>query len=243
MNHLALAFLAGAAVLVAQPVSATPPDVTTVEDQFFAVAAGKLFVLRTTTDNLGLHGNLHTETFLVEIEVDSRAETYWLVYRACREVLFDQERETSRDQVTFLNREDWHDPYAILADAGAVPASAFQDGDDQAIVTPDDVGSFTFSYDHGPVFSLSRDQIIDRMNGSLEILAGHIIDVPRIAPVNTRELFREAVVMDDDCEVNRLGGPRHFGAEVLQLLRAECGDVDGMDTRSLIFGLTPYVQL
>jgi hypothetical protein len=239
MKRILVASLAAAAALLAPSARATPPDIVTIEDQPFAAAPDKVFVLRTTFDNLGVYSSSYSETFLVAIDVATGAESYWLVYRARRDLFSDATSAEGQAKVTLFDREDWHDPYAIVADAGAALASDAVFGKAEEIASPANGGTYTIAADDPwPAFAFSHADAIARMDRSMAALAKRVYDIERIAPISTRDLYG-ASIDADSCSFSKLGRPIGLGASAYQLIRIDCGDVEETGTTSLIQAILP----
>ena len=190
MKRLLIAMLAGAAALLAPAAQATPPDTIWIEDQPFAASSDKFFVLRITTDNLGVYSRTHSETFLVEIDVATGEERIWLVYRAHvdREAIDASGKEQAK--VTLYDREDWHDPYAIVADAGAALAPIMVYGTAEELANPADGVTYAIpGWSHLPGYTFSRSASLAQAERSLTELAGSVLDAERLAPISTLDLY------------------------------------------------------
>jgi hypothetical protein len=237
MKRLLIASLVGATALLAPSAQATPPDLVWIEDQPFAAATDTVFVLRTTIDNLGVYTSAHSETFLVAIDVATGEETYWLVYRARRDIVDDPAKE--RVEVTLFDRKDWHDPYAIVADAGAALAPAAMPGEAEEIATSADGETYTIAADYPwPTFAFSRAASLAQMERSLVALAERVADAERIAPVSTRDLYPVSLAYHD-CSFATLGRPIGVNASGYQLIRIDCDAGEDVGSASLIQAILP----
>ncbi len=235
-----LAVFCAVAALVASPAAATPPDVIVIEDQLFALGEDKVFVLRSSFDNLGVYHASYREAWLVGIDVASGEETMWLVYRGRTEDMSAIDPDDGRIEVTLMDREAWHDPMQIIGDAGAelVVGERRHAADDSPLV-PDGDGNFLLEDDYWPTFTWQRDEALAQAGASVAVFAGHIADVPRMAPISTREMLEGRGVIEDSCAFYRLGFPRGSGAEAYQLVEVRCADEDVLEFTSVIQAISP----
>lgn len=223
------------AVAIASPASATPPDAISVRDEVFAANTESLYVLRTTTDNLGLHTSVHSETFLVKIDIASGAERYWLVYRARQDTQFDADPAKERLEASLLDRDLWHNPFAIVADAGAALAPVAVRGElDPAPAPASAEKTSRWSHREGTEFVFNHAEAMSRAKRSLAALMGEVSDVGRMAPVKTRELYAKREVDWNSCQFSRLGYPVGIGHSAFQIVRLSCHDGMEMERTSLI---------
>lgn len=229
-----------ALALVATPAAATPPDVIEIEDQLFALSNDTVFVLRSSTDNLGVYYSLYRETWLVAIDVESGAETSWLVWRGRRDTVFGEDGSDESLAVTLIDREAWHDPMQVIGDAGAELVL----GDDRHAretepLVANAAGMFDVSIDYWPHFAWQRGAALDRARRSVATLAANVAEVDRLAPVTTAELFAMREVDWDSCQFRQHGYPRGAGANSYLLVRVDCEGMDNGERTSLIQAVSP----
>ncbi|MEL1252080.1 hypothetical protein [Aurantiacibacter gilvus] len=235
----ALACVTGA-LLVATPAAATPPDVIDISDQLFALSNDAVFVLRSSTDNLGVYYSSYRETWLVGIDVATGEETAWLVYRGRRDTVFGDDGTDESLAVTLIDRESWHDPMQVIADAQAERVLGEGRGrrDGEALI-PDASGQFAVELDYWPRFAWQRRAALDRARASVATLAANVAETDRLAPVTTRELFAMREVEWDSCAFHQHGYPRGTAANAYLLVRVDCEGVDNGETTSLIQVVSP----
>lgn len=220
-----------AAACLSQPTSATPDDMITVEDEAFAANSDTLFVMRTVQDNLGLHTSTYAETFLVGIDVKSGEETHWLVYRARHDRVFSANAEEEGVETTLFDRETWHDPHAIVADAGASLAPTAVRGETTVL---DHGETIAMGYDYGPRFEFQRDDALTAARRSLIRLQDHVGEAPRMSMLTTRDIWDERAVDWDSCAFSSVGYPANLGAQAFQIVRVHCHDGYEGSTTSLL---------
>jgi len=238
MKRLVIALFASAGALLAPSAQATPPDIATAGDQPFAATPDRVFVLRSTSDNLGQYTGSQGETFLVAIDVATGEETYWLVYREKQTVVYDNDTAEGRVETELLARDDWHDPYAIVADAGATLAPFATRGEALEFASSADGERYTVTYEDGPTFAFSRADAFAQMDRSLAALAERVEDFERMAPMSTRDLYRDPWIDRESCSFSNLGwsvGPEGS----FQLIRIKCDDDEGLGIVSLIQVIAP----
>ena len=229
---MSLMILPAAFFALMQPAVQTPPDVITIGDDLFATNGETLFVYRSTNDNLGVCQSDYSERFLVAIDVATGEEQYWLVYRARRDQIFDEATGDERVEVTYSDREDWHDPYQIIADADAFLLERVGTPPPPAIIRQP--GGIRLSYDSGQQFDIYYSPSVARARASLADLAQRMSDVPRMAPVSTRELLQNRQIDWDSCSFTALGRPLGTGPSAFQIIRLRCHDGDDMEQTSLL---------
>lgn len=233
------ALCCAAIVLAATPARATPPDVIAISDQVFALGEDKVFVLRTAFDNLGVYHEDYRETWLVGIDVATGEEALWLVYRGRSERTESVDPEAGRVVVTLLDRELWHDPMQIIGEAGAELVVGYRSFEpDESPLVPDAGGTYEIADDYRGTYRWRRDQALARADASALAFASRIADVPRMAPVTTRELLDGRGVIAESCTFHRLGLPRGVGVNSYQLLQADCRDDEALEFTSLIQAVT-----
>ena len=236
---LSLLFLLGPT-----PVRATPPDNAVVTDTLFGVGGGKVFVLRSTRDNLGLHASVRTETWLVAIDPQSGEETLWPVH-AARQDSESQEGGGEIDVTTTDRIEDAVNPFEVLARHGALPVLERNFNQAQGRAQPREAGG-RLIINQGPewTFAFITDDARARYRRSVETLAARIVDVTRMAPMSTRAIFEGTVSHLDQCSFEPFGSPVRVGPEGsdYQALRVSCSPGDGIEGHSLI-QLVPRVTL
>ena len=195
--------------------------------------------MRATSDNLGLYTGFHGETFLVAIDPATGEETYWLVYREKQTVVYDDDTAEGRVETELLAREDWHDPYAIVADAGAMLAPFAMRGEAEDFARSADGETYTITHEDGPTFAFSRADALAQMDRSLAALAERVEDFKRMAPISTRDLYRDLLVDPGGCSFLNLGWSVGSEGSGYQLIRIECEDSEGLVTISLIQVISP----
>ena len=241
MKHLlAPAAVAAALTLSATPAAATPPDVIEIRDQLFALSDDTVFVLRTSVDNLGVYFSSYRETWLVGIDVATGEETMWLVWRGRRDTEFGADAGNEWYEITTFDREDWHDPMQVVADARAELVL----GDDRgasrsALLEPDAAGRFTVTMDYLPTFAWQRAAAIDHARASVDTLAANVAEAERMAPVTTRELFAMREVQWDSCTFHQHGYPHGVGRRAYLLVRLDCESMETGERTSLIQAVSP----
>ena len=228
---------AAAALFVAAPAAATPPDVIDIRDQLFALSNDTVFVLRSSVDNLGVYYSSYRETWLVGIDVASGEETSWLVYRGRRDTVFGDDGNDEGVAVTLMDREDWHDPMQVIADAQAelVLGEGRQRTDDEALV-PDAAGQFVVERDYWPRFAWLRDDALGQLRVSVSTLAAQVAEADRMAPVSTQELFAMREVEWDSCAFYEHGYTR---SNSYLIVRIDCESGETGETTSLIQVVNP----
>lgn len=231
MSHIAALPLA-AVVLVAgwaTQVRATPPDVISLRDMPFGLSPDRLFLMRTTFDNLGLYVTGRNDVLLVAVEIATGAEEIWPVFAVTRSL-----DATGQSETTKVDRgPDAVDPYAVLASFDGVPWTA-------VAVTPDAVdlqfGPETLSarYEDGKRFGVDTGAVLNAMTASVDRVAGAMVAYDRFAPIDTADLLRgrsfdPAFCVPSDPILVRTtiwGG-------LLQLTRLTC-TADGIEATSLL---------
>ncbi|APE27229.1 hypothetical protein [Aurantiacibacter gangjinensis] len=240
MKIIATLFLS-ALIFLAVPARATPEDIITLRDEVFAIGPDSVFVLRTSRDNMGSYYNLQIESHLVRIDLESGDETSWLVYRALRQTVFDEDPALERHETVTQSVGYWHDPFAVIADAGATFHAGSSDAGmrlpqpETGEAEPD---RFTIRYDRDVIFAFSQMQARARARSAVDVFGQSLFDAPRMSTASTRELFLEmfAGMMSEwgVCDFATDGLPEGMGDRRIQLVRMQCGDEDVDNSLSLI---------
>ena len=232
------ALAVGALVLgVNAPTQATPPDHVVIIDTPFGLSDEALFVLRHTSDNLGLHTAQRSETWLVAIDAASGEETLWPVHAAERRSDWDEETGAEVWNTTSDVPEGAANPYTILAEHGAATLAGNPRGSDEdAPKAKLSAGNIAVEYHPDRRFALSAGEARARHDASVEALAGKVANVARIAPVTTREVFLASRAGEAKCTFATLGWPLWFipGERAYQALRVSCPAFEGMEGHSFI---------
>lgn len=220
----------------------TPPDVVDLRDEVFATGTDAVFVLRISRDNMGSYYDEQIETHLVRIDVASAEETMWLVYRARKATVFDDDPALERHATLHQSREEWHDPFAIIAEAGATLFLGRADHSEH-LPQPEraeaDTGLLTIGYEYGPTFALRRDDALARMRVSLAAFAERIYDAPRMTMMTTRQVFSDRIVDWENCGFAAENFPVGLGNSRYQIVRVSCDDGEDMEQTSLLQVVRP----
>ncbi len=231
-RHVGLA--AALTLSVSLPASATPPDIINVHDDIFGISEAHVFVLRTTSDNLGLHVTGRNDVLLVATEIATGHQTIWPVYRINRgpDVATDATGAMEKTQVE--SWEDARNPYEILADHSGVPALAAYTlrGNENPKITLTDE-TLEVAYADGEAYRLETDALFDSLAATRTKLAEGIGEYDRMAPITTRELLASFVFDAQACDATE---PVLLAATAdslpVQLSRVTCTAEDGMISTS-----------
>lgn len=235
-----LALCCAALALSSTPAAATPPDMIEISDQLFAMSDQTVFVLRSSVDNLGVYFSSYRETWLVGIDVATGEETMWLVWRGRRDTRFGNDAADEWAEITTFDREQWHDPMQVIADADAELVLGLGRGvRDDAQLEPDAAGRFTVAMDFAPTFSWQRSVSIEHARTSVESLASRVAEAERMAPITTHELFAMREVEWDSCTFNQHGYPHGTGERAYLLVRLDCESMETGERTRLIQVVSP----
>lgn len=238
MTKLSLAALAGCALALAapNPALATPPDIIDIVETPFGLSETHLFVLRSSSDNLGLYDSMRTETFLVAVDLATGEDEFWLVDRAERTLEYDEDGNpldhvVKRDQdVTLAN------PMSILSERGGLVWSAIEPVLVEPTLGETETG-YTLSYPGGTTFGIDKTAIAQRFARMTTFMAENVADRRRMSTMSTREVFAGRFVSADDCkpgDVLESAAMRAYPA--FQIVRVDCTtDVDD--------GITAFVSV
>ncbi len=238
MTKLSLAWLAGCTLALSapNPAFATPPDIIDIVETPFGLSETHLFVLRSSSDNLGLYDSMRTETFLVAIDLSTGEEEFWLVDRAERTLEYDVDGDpldhvVKRDAgATVIN------PISILTERGGLVWSAIE----LTLVEPtlgETETGYTLSYPGGITFGIDKTTIAQRFARMTTFMAENVADRRRMSTMSTREVFAGRFASADDCkpgDVLESAAMRAY--PVFQIVRVECtSDIDD--------GITAFVSV
>jgi hypothetical protein len=237
MRHANSAIVLGL-FLGAFPAFATPPDIVSVRDELFGLSDSHLFVLRTTSDNLGLYVTGRNDIFLVAIDRLTGSETLWPIYSLERLPDGGQDGDGTVETTTILTPLDAVNPFDKLAERQGVPWSvvmllpAAEAGRVVEEVSPD---AMTLSYSTGEVYTLSTAALTTGVTAALNLLANTLPDYDRMAPITTRSLLSDLEFAPQDCfmfgavraTTTPTGAPLH-------LVRVTCALDDDAQIVSLI---------
>ena len=217
--------------------AATPPDVVTVTDTLLAVSDTHLFLLRSTGDNLGLHTAWRAETFLIALDPLTGEEEIWPVHAVTQTQEWLGEDERDKIVTATSRAEGAVDPFAIIAARNGIPvlgmAGEARERERQVFVFD---GDLVDAPGAGRTFRMSLALALARAQTSLMAVAELVDDTVRMAPVSTRDLFREKRATAEHCSFTAFGWTMRFhgNTELFQPVRITCDDDEMMDRSSLI---------
>ena len=217
--------------------SATPPDVVTIDDTLLAASSTHVFVLRSTSDNLGSHYAYRTETWLVSIDAQTGAETLWPLHAAVQSTEFGGEGEPDRKVVETDDNADAVDLFGTLAREGAVPLLARRGwGGLREVETRREGGSVVLVSDARTRYAMPFDAATAQVAASARALGEKVGDVRRIGSLGTRSVYRDIAFDADRCTFEALGWSLAFDAPIgpRQPVRVTCEDTESMGRISLI---------
>lgn len=243
MKKLAAAIVwAGIALLCAQPVLATPPDVIDIREEPFAISETHIFLTRTTSDNLGLYESRRIESFLVAIDLETGAEEVWVLDLLHRTSVYSEDGAFQG----YSNRRDdgfeAANPYALLIGRSAVPWLALSregGANEQGRIVSDRAG-ITVSYDHGGVYYIGFDAWVQRLDTLGVSAAESTSNYRRMSTLETRQLYNERRIAPDSCEPDRVLD--YWGLDrpaQNRFVRIVCDTGDDEGRTSLIVQLKP----
>ncbi len=223
------------------PAFATPPDVIDIREEPFGLNETHLFVLRSSTDNLGLYESLRVETFLVAIDAATGEEEHWLIDRSVRSSEYSEDGEMLGYKVVRDEGLADVNPFAILAERDALPWSAvsltgWYEVKADFARTPD--GGWQASYPSGQVFRIADAALVQKLVGVSDFMSRNVADHPRMASIATRQLFADRTVPLESCEPAAVFN--HFalrapGTELL--VRIDCSVRDEVGVTSVVVHL------
>lgn len=221
----------------AVPAAATPPDAISVEDQAFGLSEDELFVLRTTSDNLGSHFEARHDTFLVAIALDSGAETYWPVNSVTVTTVFGSEGEEDRREYLRPDVEDRANPFDILAKRGGLPWRAVSAAEGIYIkpAFEQSEASVTVRYEGSPAFVLSKADAVARVRSVMARIATEAPNYSSTTTVMSSERFAARVIAPETCHYSISDfavRPQSFGS--LQLVQVTCSDSEDVESNTVL---------
>lgn len=180
---------------------ATPPDIINVRDEFFGVSASKIFVLRITYDNLGLHSTEQRDAVLVALDRETGNQSYWPVYRARYMPDYERDETGASGRIESLALPETVDPFEILGEFDGMPAGTKIIGYEAAADLQFVEDTVLVSYGDGAEFRADMGELSQGVAASLGTLADLIGDYDRVAPVQTRDLLEALTFSPDQCQV------------------------------------------
>ncbi|QZD93939.1 hypothetical protein [Qipengyuania gelatinilytica] len=214
---------------------ATPPDVVVITDTLFGMSKDRVFVLRTSRDNLGLHMSQRSETWLVAIDPQTGEETFWPVHAARRDSDWNPETQASVWEVTTDDNPLAVNPYEILAQFDGLPVEPMANDKPAPIGAAKD-GTLKATLDPERVFELQVAPARKRYVQSVQAMARSVVDAERLAPIKTRDVFEDSVEGVSECSFVSLGyrGLLQSGGQQYLSVRVTCNSYDWIEGHSLI---------
>ncbi|MEO0907214.1 MAG: hypothetical protein AAFY07_06775 [Pseudomonadota bacterium] len=218
------------------PAHATPPSVITIEDRPFGLSENELFVLRTTSDNLGTYTRSRYETYLVAISLETGTQTLWHIETAQFGVTADNHPGVGDDEARPPPMIVTHQPaFRIMANRdglfwGAVSQIYFGTLSKPTLSVDKDV--LTVSGNNRPSFSIRVADALAYVTSSAQKIATNVPDYWRFEPISTRDQFGSMALEDAKCNyaVADLAG-LPGATRLLQLVRVECLEKELETTR------------
>ena len=215
------------ALLIVAPAAATPPDIVDLHDELFGIGLEEVLVLRTVTDNMGLHAIGLSTVFLAAIDGATGEETLWPLYRARFAPDHDRDPTGNTMGIETWPLTDPADPFAILTERKVVPAGTAGLLWPQAgtVTVTLDAEGLSVSHDDGASFHLPAPQlaeILERTTGQLAELAQ---PYSRPNTLTLADLLAGRDIAPDGCTASEDALLR-FPAQTapIQLVRITCGD-------------------
>lgn len=221
--------------VLASAVWATPPDMIDIRDELLGVAPCCVLVKRTTSDNLGLYGAIHSDVVLVNIDREGGMETQYPVYRVRGQPDLDREADGG---VLAYHAEPLPgsvEPFALLAEMNGIPAQAadylvfelkpITRAEDTLVVSALDKGTI----------QVEIAELMRQIEASVADLALVVGEYDRLAPVTTTELLDGRISDPSDCRFDFAWSlDDRSGGAPTTMLRADC-DNEGEITSILVW--------
>lgn len=221
-----------------QAALATPESVLDIREEPFGLSDTHLFMLRSSSDNLGLYESLRSESFLVAIDLETGAEEHWLLDRMVRSSDYSDDGELLGYKVVRDAGLDPVNPFAVLSERSALPWSAMtQTGwyNIKAEFARAASGSWQASYPSGQVFEISDAALTQKLASVGTFMAENIADHPRLSTISTQQLFADRMVPLDTCAPVAVFNHFALNKPGTQLLvQMDCSDRDEVGVTSLI---------
>lgn len=229
-----------AAVLAAGTAQATPPDVLGIRDELFGVSAAEVFLIRTTSDNLGLHIAGMSDVFLVAKDIATGEDTaIWPVYRSLR-TLGDRP-DAIGEIVLVLPQERAVNPYDILGAHGGRPASAREDPASADLTS----GDLTVTGSDGPR-ALPTARMLELIARSVALTSDAIQPYPPdVTPgggttLSPQERLDGIAYGPQECDVlDRTSVSMTYETPVIELVRIHCSHDGYLDPATLYIIVPP----
>lgn len=214
---------------------ATPPDVVVITDTLFGMSKDRVFVLRTSRDNLGLHMSLRTETWLVAIDPQTGEETLWPVHAARRDADWNPETQTSVWEVTTDDNPLAVNPYEVLSQFDGSPVEPAA-SDKSVLIGAAASGDLRARLGPERAFEVEVAPARERYVKSVQAMARSVVDADRLAPIKTRDVFEDSVEGVSKCSFASLGhrGLLQSGGQNYLAVRVTCSAYDWVEGHSLI---------
>ena len=213
------------ALLIVAPAAATPPDIVDLHDELFGIGLEEVLVLRTVTDNMGLHATGLSTVFLAAIDGATGEETLWPLYRARFAPDHDRDPTGNTMGIETWPLPDPADPFAILARRKAVPAGAAGLLWPQAGTVTLDAEGLSVSHDDGASFHLPALQLAAMLERTTAQLAELAEPYSRPNTLTLGDLLAGRDIDPAGCTASQDALLR-FPARTapIQLVRITCGD-------------------
>ncbi|MDO5605942.1 MAG: hypothetical protein Q4G25_12355 [Paracoccus sp. (in: a-proteobacteria)] len=221
MTRLTLA--AGAlAACGAIPAQATPPDLIRITDELLAVSAERVFILRSSIDNLGSHSADIRSLALIGIDRATGAETVWPAYAVSR-----QSDDESGAVVRPLDQPGGAASFTILHESAALPVTP--SGTDTPLVPWEDDGAGALRI-HADCAGVRQAGLADLEIRTGRQLAdfGRQMDYTRMGALSFAQMLAETDALTGQCQpgyaVQISAGD---GGRDPVVMRLQCGEDDG----------------
>ncbi|MDO5641849.1 MAG: hypothetical protein Q4G26_05595 [Paracoccus sp. (in: a-proteobacteria)] len=226
------ALIAGVMLTCALPAQATPPDFIRIQDELLAISAESLFLLRATSDNLGLHEGDTRTLALIELDRETGAETVWPGYSAAQFRDYEDDPRQGKAMIEAREIAGAANPFARLTEADALPLALWSPDTVLAEMDPDGGNRLILGQPDGPPLIADLDAMKARANAAITAY-GQRMDYQRMGPLSFAQILQDAPLDGKECHLGhtqridplRARGPADPPAPVV--MRLDCSEDDG----------------
>lgn len=233
------AFCAGVLAL-ASPGYASPDSFIDIHEEPIGMSETHLFLLRTSTDNLGYYEALRAEIFLIVQDLQSGAQEVIVIDKFVHSSDYSDDGELTGFSIKRDVGVQPIDPASVLRARGALPWAAIHRPPGFAPLATITMGEQAIEVQIGGnlPLRLAREAIQEKLTRMGRFMADNVAEHPRSSSMTTKQHFEAREVKAAQCHSAQLLGYWMLGRGNLPyLLRVHCAYDEDSETTSIVMAL------
>lgn len=222
-------------LLISTRAFATPPDIITIRDELFGMSETHVFIMRTTSDNHGLHETGSNDVLFMAIDIEARAERMWHLYYVKRMSDYANDQDGRSEVVTSQLSEELVNPFVILDEYGGVTTDMIYEAArydfngnavDEEVTFGMDDDYLWINYESGETYKTPSDFVKEIITESLWNTTDAVQEYDRFGQLTHKDIMPYLLEDSNDCWVDRVQSLRALKQqEPVQLALVSCGEI------------------